>query len=136
MADSLQEFGYPIVSWRNEFNGEEGRKDPWLIQQMGAKGLSWVTKDDEAKREHEAEIRAARISVVWVRGVARSKGNPVRNNISIRDVHKLLASKLDDLTREIQNANNPLYFYLYLDSAGKPVVRRTSLEEVFPRKGR
>ncbi len=64
LADSLQEFKYPIVSYRTAFQTIRGQpdeaskgKDPWLILQMGVKGLTWITKDDEAKDQHEAEIR-------------------------------------------------------------------------------
>lgn len=131
IAEALKTFGYPIISWYEEFQGQQGLKEPYLIPYLGAKEYTWITKDDEAKREHENEIRTAGISVIWVRGLEREKGKPKKNDISIRDVHRMLTDKLDIAESEIGNSNRSLYYMLWMDSAGKPVLRRITLEDRF-----
>jgi predicted nuclease of predicted toxin-antitoxin system len=131
LAYFLKTVDYPITSWHEEFQGQQGKKDPWLIPYLGAKKYVWITKDDEAKKEHESEIRAAGISVVWVRGLGRPGAKPKKNVIRVRDVLRMLTDKLYVIEQRIANAKGPLYFMLYVKSGGQPVVRRVTLEEVF-----
>lgn len=130
----LKAVGHLITSWYEEFQGQQGLKDPHLIQYLGAKGYVWITKDDEAKREHESEIRIAGISVVWVRGLERQKGKPPRkNNITVKDLHRMLTDKLDLIAEEIANSTTALYFLLYMKSGGVPALHRITLEQFFKR---
>jgi len=131
IADALKSFGYPIISWYEEFKGQQGIKEPYLIQYLGAKEYTWITKDDEAKKEHESEIRTAGISVIWIRGLEREKGKPKKNNIRIKDVHRILTDKLDILETEISNSNRSLYYMLWIDTTGKPVRKKICLETFF-----
>ena len=114
IAYSLKQFGYQITSWHEEFQQQQGIKDTPLIQYLGAKDYTWITKDDEAKNEHESEIRTAGINVIWVRGLARAKRQPKKNNVSIKDVHRMLTDKLDIITQELQNAKKPIYYLMWI----------------------
>lgn len=133
IADILKEIGYPITSWHEEFKGEQGTKDPWLIPYLGAKKYVWITKDDEAKKEHESEIRTAGISVVWVRGLQLHGAKPSKNIIKVKDLHRMLTDKLDYIEHEIAKAKKAIHFLLYMKSGGIPVVRKVTLEEFFGR---
>ena len=61
IAEYLEGVNYPITSWHREFLGQQGMKDTPLIRHLGDRGLVWITKDDEAKSEHESSIREAQI---------------------------------------------------------------------------
>jgi hypothetical protein len=124
----LKAVGYPITCWYEEFHQQQGLKDPYLIPYLGAKGYTWITKDDEAKKEHINEIRTAGISVVWVRGLERQKGTaPSRNLITGKDLHRMLTDKLDSIAKEITNSRTALYFLLHMKSGGVPTVHKIIL---------
>ena len=50
--------------------GERGLPDEVLISEMGRKGQAGITKDDRARAQHEAAIREAVISIVFLRGLS------------------------------------------------------------------
>jgi len=127
----LKHVGYPITCWHEEFQGQQGMKDSPLIQYLGAKGYTWITKDDAAKREHEPEIRTAQISVIWVSGLERPLNKPKHNFITIKDLHRMLTDKLDDIERTIASSNKPQFFTLGMRSDGIPRLTKTTLEEFF-----
>jgi predicted nuclease of predicted toxin-antitoxin system len=127
----LKQVGYPITCWYEEFQRQQGLKDPYLIQYMGAKHYIWITKDDTAKREHEPDIRAAQISVIWVSGLERPTNKPKQNFIAIKDLHRMLTEKLDNVESMIANSNKPQYFRLTMRSDGRPRLTKTTLEEFF-----
>jgi hypothetical protein len=131
VAEALKTVGYPITSWREEFRAQQGALDPWLIPYLGGKQYTWVTKDDKAKKEHEPEIRAAGISVVWIRGLDRPSGKPKKNKITVKDLHRMLTDKLDFIEEQITGARGPLYCLLYMKSGGQPAVNRLTLEQFF-----
>lgn len=132
VASVLAEMKYPIVSWQSEFNGKQGTKDKKLIPYLGEHKYVWITKDDEARKDHEPEIRAASISVVWVRGLERHKGaGAPQNHITVKQLHRMLTDKLDHLANQIIGSRSPGYFNLYLESGGTAVCRPTTLERQF-----
>jgi len=131
----LKRIGYPITSWDEEFEHQQGVKDTPLIQLLGAKGYTWITKDDEAKKEHENDIRAAGISVVWVRGLEREKGKPKKNKISNKEVHRMLTDRLYIIEQEIARSKSAQYYLLYVKTGFYndliPVHRKITLEYFF-----
>lgn len=130
----LKDVGYPITCWYEEFQQQQGFKDPYLIPYLGAKGYTWITKDDEAKKEHENEIRTAGISVVWVRGLERRKGTPPsKNSITVQDLHRMLTDKLNPIAEVITNSKTALYFLLYMKSGNVPALHKITLEQFFKR---
>lgn len=86
-----------------------------MIKWLGQKGMIWITKDDEAKREHLDDIIKSRISTVWIRGIDR-----IKNKVSIQQVHLMLTVKLPRMIRTIEAARGPRHFILWL--AGERVV--------------
>lgn len=131
VAYILKEVGYTITSWHEEFQQQQGLKEPYLIHYIGAKGYTWITKDYEARKEHQNDIRVAGISVIWIRGLEREKREPKKNHITIQDLHRMLTDKLNDAAIMISTSNKPQYFILYMRANGKPVLAKTDLESAF-----
>lgn len=131
IAEMLKAVGYPITSWHEEFQQQQGLKDPYLIPHLGAKAFTWITKDDKAKKEHEEDIRVAQISVVWVSGLERPINKPKRNFITVKDLHRMLTDKLDDIERIISGSNKPQYFILSMRVDGIPRLNKIGLEHFF-----
>jgi predicted nuclease of predicted toxin-antitoxin system len=131
VADSLRLVGYPITSWKDEFQWQQGYKDSPLIQYLGAKRYCWITKDDEAKQEHQSEIITAQISVVWVCGLAHLKKQPRRNYISSQDLHRMLTLRLNDIKEKITTSQKPQYFVLYMRKSGKVILQKIPLSDFF-----
>jgi predicted nuclease of predicted toxin-antitoxin system len=130
IGDMLKQVGYPIVSWRDEFH-EQGIKDPFIIPYLGAKHYVWITKDESARKEHEQAIRVSAISVVWVSGLDRSTNKAKRNYITVKDLHRMLTDKLDDLETLISGSNKPQYFILGMRIDGIPRLTKTTLDDFF-----
>jgi len=127
----LKQVGYPITCWYEEFQQQQGLKDPYIIPYLGAKAYTWITKDDAAKKEHEPEIRTAQISVIWLSGLERPANRPKQNFITVKDLHRMLTEKLDDIGWMIADSNKPQYFTLAMRIDGKPRLTKTTLEEFF-----
>ncbi|MCJ7655771.1 MAG: hypothetical protein MUO97_10845 [Dehalococcoidia bacterium] len=127
----LKQVGYPITCWYEEFQQQQGLKDPYIIPYLGGKFYTWITKDDVAKREHEREIRTAQISVIWLSGLERPANKPKQNYITVKDLHRMLTEKLDDIGLMVANSNKPQYFTLRMTVNSKPRLTKTTLEEFF-----
>ena len=114
--------------------GQRGLSDEVLISEMGGKGQTWITKDDRARVEHEAAIREAGISIVFLRGLShggRRRSSLRRNTISLKETLLLLVSKLDAIQAEISSSRGPRYFILYLKGPNRPdVSKHSTLREV------
>lgn len=117
MGEALFKVHFPIQTVQGA--GKRGFKDPRLIKWMGANGLTWITKDDEAKREHFDDIIKSRINTVWVRGIDR-----VKNKVTIQQVHLMLTVKLPYMIRILEEARGPRHFILWL-SGEKVVIEET-----------
>lgn len=131
VAINLKQVGYNITCWYEEFKGQQGLKDPHIIQWLGGMRYTWITKDDKAKKEHESDIRTAQISVIWVSGLERPSNKPKQNHITVKDLHRMLTDKLDELAEMIQKSNKPQYWTLAMRSDGVPRLSHTSLETFF-----
>lgn len=132
IGEVLSDVGYPIVF------PIKRTKDEDLIPHMGQKGLTWITKDDRSKTEHEELLREANISVIWIRGLSHERKNrpaPISKHPSMKDILSMLVNKLDEITATIAAANGPRYFLLYMRSRKSlaPEIRAisySSLREV------
>lgn len=100
----------------------KGVKDEVLIPEMGRRNQVWITKDDRAKTQHERLLAASNISVVWVRGLThekRRRRSSLQRNASLKDILRMLVTKLDGIAEEIGNARGPRYFLLYTTTSRK-----------------
>jgi len=128
VGEALALVGHAIIV--PEDAGKRGAKDPDLIPSMAQEALVWVTKGDDAKRSHHRQIRQHQLSVVWVRGLDRSK-----SFISVRQLHLMLTVKLPEIVAQVAAANGARYFELGLKSGqyeGHPVLNRVDQERMQP----
>lgn len=107
MAEALRLVDYPVLDWETE--QKRGTKDRVLIPWMAEQGLVWITKDDAAKRAHITEIRRARLSVLWVRGIERDK-----RRVSPQDLHVMLTNRLLRVAKTVAAARSPAHHELYI----------------------
>ncbi|MCJ7510447.1 MAG: hypothetical protein MUP14_06140 [Dehalococcoidia bacterium] len=98
---------YPITSALRE--GKRGVKDDKLISYLAETGYTWITKDDEARREHLDDIIKSQISTVWVRGIDR-----IKNKVTPRQLHLMLTNKLPDIEEKLRGARTPQHFRIWL----------------------
>ncbi len=116
IGEALKAVGFPVVL------PPKGVKDEDLIPEMGRRGQVWITKDDRSKTHHERLLVSSKVSVVWVRGLTHEKRNrraSLQRNASMKDILRMLANKLDQITNEITKANGPRYFLLYTTTSKK-----------------
>ena len=119
VAEALEMVEYPIT--HNEAHGLlEGTKDEVVIPTLAADGLVWITRDDKAKTAHRHLIEGHQLSVVWVRGFERSKVKPPQ----IKELHFMLAAKLDPIAEMVDSANGPRYFSVWLKGPMVPAFER------------
>jgi len=119
--------------------GEKGTDDETLIAEMGAKHQTWITKDDRARAEHETDILAAGISIVFIRGLShhgRRRSSLRRNTVSLKEVLLMLVSKLDAIQSEL-SPRRPHYFILFMRTSSRPdLEKHSTLREVWERLAR
>ena len=115
--------------------GSKGLADEALIEEMGRTGQTWITKDDRARVEHEAAIRDAGISIVFLRGLSHGRERRAsfrRNVISLKETLLLLVTKLDAIQAELSGSSRARYFILYLRGPNRPEYEKHStLREVW-----
>ena len=102
---------------------------------MGRNGLTWISRDDRARAEHEPLLNDAVISTVWIRGLGRlgKKGRvPERNRIRLKHILFMLVNKLDEIQYTIETSLGPRHFLLYLNERSNRAEARpyTTLREV------
>lgn len=115
VGDALFMVEHPITTAVRE--GKRGVPDPNLIPWLAENKYVWITKDDEAKRDHLDDIIKHQISSIWVRGLDRKK-----NKISVRQLHLMLTVKLPDMEEQVAKARGPRHFLLYLKAGKVPVL--------------
>ena len=128
IAEVLCSVGYPISSNRAE--NVDGMDDAQLIPWLAQHRYIWVTKDDAAKTAHRNAIQQARVSVVCVRGAERQSGTTAKNNISIKDLHRMLTDKLDEILEEVDRVRGPRYFLLFMRGRAPVLKKFSTLDEV------
>ena len=127
VADALSLVGYPIT--HPSAHSQLEAKDPKLIPFLAEKRFVWITKDDDARSRHRKELLANGISVVWVRGIDRQK-----SRMTPKQLHLLLASKLDEIERRVRSARSSVYFLLYMNGE-RPALKETSVISAVGRLG-
>lgn len=128
IAVALSTVGYPIT-WPSA-HGKTGAKDPDLIPWLAEQRYAWVTRDDAARRAHAPLIRKSRLSVLWVRGVERTRGS-VEKNVSMHDVHLMLTTKLTEFAERVASARSPRHAMVYLNG-DRPKLDRVDMQQVAP----
>lgn len=107
VARALALVHYPISNPIDE--NKRSIKDSPLIAWMAKNDLTWITKDDEAKRDHLADLIKGRINTVWIRGIDR-----IKNKVTAQQVHLMLTTKLPTIIETIEEARGPRHFVIWL----------------------
>jgi PIN like domain len=129
VARALSLVGHPITSCEEQ--GQRGTKDELLIPWLADQGYIWLTRDDAARKAHGAALRRYQLSVVWVRGLDRSK-----NSISAIDLHLMLTVKLEQISEKVVAARGPVWFLLSMKSGGIPVLEIFAAPDQVPGRPR
>ena len=108
VGEALASVGYAVIVPKDA--DKVGAKDPELIPWLAQSGLAWITKDDGARIRHRKELLTGNVSVVWVRGIDRSK-----SHITPKQLHFLLTNKLDEIARQLRSARGAIYFLLFFN---------------------
>ena len=114
VGDALRLVDFPITT--ADLEGKCGKGDSHLIPWLAADGCVWITKDDEAKRQHLDQIIKCALSIIWVRGIDRQA-----NKVSPQQLHLMLTNKLLAAKDKLVAAHGPLHFLLYLNG-GRPCL--------------
>ena len=127
VADALKLVEFPIEC--ADSNGWLGWKDKRLLPELVRCGLTWITKDDDARRRHLAsDPLRSQLSVIWVRGFDR-RSDPM----SPRQFHHLLTNCLDKAEVQVTKAKSALWFEVYFNGA-KPTLSPLNRQGVVKRR--
>ena len=128
IADGLSMNYYPVTC--SEREGNAGWDDEILIPWLGEQKFTWITRDHRARTQHRDDIIAAGISVVWVRGVVHKSGT-IAVEVSMRDVFRMLAWRLDELITMIEESSRPRYYVMSLNrDRNVRIQTHSALDEV------
>ena len=114
LANAMREVDYNTVATSVQFG--DGALDPTIIQWLGLQQGIWVTANENARRKHSDEIRAAGINIIWVR-------RPKKRGLSKKAQLLLLLWVMDPILEEMANANTPAQFRAYY-SGSRPKKER------------
>lgn len=126
VADALKLVGFPIECALSM--GMIGWQDEDLLPELVRLGLTWITKDEEARRMHLAssELRT-KLHAIWVRGFDR-KSEPM----TLRGFHHLMTNCLHRAEGQIEHARGALWFELYFNGE-RPTLAPLDRQGVFRR---
>lgn len=92
----------------------EGVADPEIIFWCRDYGRAWVTHDIKARKRHEADMKAARIHVVWIRGRPEEGATWL--------FFKMLVRTIDELGRLITSSHGAIHFSIGRREGTRPKV--------------
>ena len=110
-----------------EFQGRpEGVEDPEVIEWCRANGRIWITHDKAARKQHEADIKAARIHVLWLRGSPREFASWFQFKVVVRVI--------DQLESIIRSSRGAMHFKAGTRGGPTPEAIWTELARDKPRR--
>jgi len=122
-------FGFDIqhVEWIPQFqNRPEGVDDPEIIAWCKDNGRVWITHDIKAKKKHDADLKAGRISVLWLRGHSEK--------FATWQQFKVLVRVIDRLHQMLLSAHGAMHFRAGIRGTPTPEVVWTELNRDMPRR--
>ena len=126
-ALGLFEFDITHVEWVSQFqNRPEGVDDPEIIVWCKDNGRVWITHDIKAKKKHEVDLKANRISVLWIRG------HP--EQFATWQQFKILVRVIDKLHQMLLSAHGAMHFQAGIKGGPTPKVVWTELNRDSPRR--
>jgi len=124
IAHALEVVNYPIT--HPDAHGKRGEQDETLIPWMCQQPFVWITKDDAAKKAHRNLMIQHGLSVLWVRGLERSKAS-----ISTHDLHLMLATKLMPMAQSVAGTRGGVFHAMVHAKSGSGyVLERVDLHKI------
>ena len=128
IAKALRLFDFDIIH-HNEVpqfqNRPQGIEDPEVIDWCRQNGRVWITADKAARKQHEVQIKTARISVLWLHGPPRAFPSWTQFKIVVR--------VLDQMERLLQSAHGALHFRASQKTGTRPKIMWAESPSDIPR---
>lgn len=124
VAILLRLFEFDIIHFKEipEFqNRTEGVEDPEIIHWCRDNNRAWITHDFEARRKHEAVMKADRIHVIWIRGKTEPANLHNGESTSWR-FFKLLVRTIDELQRILLASHGAMHFRISTKVGSRPEI--------------
>ena len=105
IAEALRLFGFDMEHFTHipqSQNPPVGLEDPELIDWCRDNGRDWITHDYKARKRHEADIKAARVHVVWIRGSPQEGATWL--------FFKMIVRTVDEIERAIESSHGTIHF--------------------------
>jgi len=125
IASSLEPFGFEIVHIKKlikeipQFqNRPEGIPDPELYEYCRDNNYVFITHDYSARKQHEADIKAARIHVVWIRG----KTEEVNGESATWRFFKVIVRSIDEIKRKVLSSYGAIHFRISRRTGSSPEI--------------
>ncbi|MBL7165958.1 MAG: DUF5615 family PIN-like protein [Dehalococcoidales bacterium] len=104
IATALRLFEFDIYHIKDkeipELSGDS--KEPEIFDWCKRNGRTWITHDIAAQKRHAPDLKASRISVLWVRGHPEENSNWV--------FFKIIVSQIDKFHDKLQNAHGAIHY--------------------------
>jgi len=95
-------------------NRPEGVEDPEIIEWCRDNSRVWITHDIAARKRHEADIKAARIFVLWIR-VSPEEG-------AIWLFFKMIVRTIDEIERLTKSSHGAIHFSISRREGTRPKI--------------
>ena len=128
IANALSLFGFDVLHVKEipQYKVKGGEvSDPEIIQWCKDNGRVWITHDKTARKQHEVDIKAARIHVLWVRG------HPTK--FAAWQQFRIVVRVIDEMQQMLQLAYGAMHFRAGLRGTSRPKVTWTELPRDMPR---
>lgn len=99
-------------------NRPEGVPDPELYSYCKDNHRVFITHDYSARKQHEADMKAARINVVWIRG----KTEESNGESATWRFFKTIVRSIDEIKRKILSAHGAIHFSISKRTGSSPIV--------------
>lgn len=102
IAVALRVFGFDILHISETPDLPDSSYEPEIFKWCALHGRTWITHDYEANKKHAADLKASKVSALWVRG------NP--DGASTWTFFKLLVRNIDLFQQKLSNAHGAIHY--------------------------
>ena len=121
IATALRLFDFDVIHMKDipEFqNRPEGVDDPELYSYCKDDNKVFITHDYSARKQHEADMKAARIYVIWIRG----KTEESDGESATWRFFKILVRSIDTIRQKILSSHGAIHFRISQKTGSSPII--------------
>ena len=121
IATALRLFDFDVIHMKDipEFqNRPEGVDDPELYSYCKDNNRVFITHDYSARKQHEADMKVARIHVVWIRG----KTEESNGETATWRFFKIIVRSIDEVRRKILSSHGAIHFRISTKTGSSPNI--------------